>query len=136
MGFYQIALLFSLLSLRLGVSIASFHPVIQILPESRADSSSQRKVSRDDNQYCQSWRFTVETNNAGPWIRIPSRCSSFVKNYITGDPYTSDLEAVADASLAFAKTVKLSGDGKDAWVFDIDETLLSNIPYYADHGFG
>lgn len=78
----------------------------------------------------------METNVAGPWRRIPSRCSSFVKNYMTGDPYISDSEAVADASLAFAKTVELSGDGKDAWVFDIDETLLSNVPYYADHGFG
>jgi hypothetical protein len=25
---------------------------------------------------------------------------------------------------------------KEAWVFDIDETSLSNLPYYATHGFG
>ncbi|CAH8305979.1 unnamed protein product [Eruca vesicaria subsp. sativa] len=36
----------------------------------------------------------------------------------------------------FASTVDFSGDGKDAWIFDIDETLLSNLPYYIDHGFG
>ncbi|KAF3489030.1 hypothetical protein F2Q69_00055694, partial [Brassica cretica] len=36
----------------------------------------------------------------------------------------------------FASSVEFSGDGKDIWVFDIDETLLSNLPYYIDHGFG
>jgi len=36
----------------------------------------------------------------------------------------------------YAKSLKLSDDGKDAWIFDIDETLLSNLPYYAAHGFG
>lgn len=55
---------------------------------------------------------------------------------MTGDRYLSDSEVVADDSLAYAKTVNMSGDGKDAWVFDIDETLLSNVPYYAAHGFG
>ncbi|KAL7173916.1 hypothetical protein ACSBR2_033221 [Camellia fascicularis] len=35
-----------------------------------------------------------------------------------------------------ALSVELGEDAKDVWVFDIDETLLSNLPYYADHGFG
>ncbi|KAF5954045.1 hypothetical protein HYC85_006901, partial [Camellia sinensis] len=39
-------------------------------------------------------------------------------------------------ALEYAKSVELGEDAKDAWVFDIDETLLSNLPYYADHGFG
>ncbi|KAL2517168.1 Uncharacterized protein Adt_13415 [Abeliophyllum distichum] len=38
---------------------------------------------------------------------------------MTGDKYSADLEAVDDDSLAYAKTVELSGDGKDAWIFDI-----------------
>ncbi|KAK6116747.1 hypothetical protein DH2020_049480 [Rehmannia glutinosa] len=39
----------------------------------------------------------------------------------------------------FAKSVQLEGDdGKDIWVFDIDETALSNLPFYArpDVSFG
>ncbi|XP_059432484.1 acid phosphatase 1-like, partial [Corylus avellana] len=28
------------------------------------------------------------------------------------------------------------GDGKDAWIFDVDDTLLSTVPYYKKHGFG
>lgn len=86
--------------------------------------------------YCDSWKYAVETNDAGAWGQIPPRCLGFVKEYMTGDRYMLDLQAVADHSAAFARTVKVNGDGKDAWVFDIDETLLSNLPYYAVHGFG
>lgn len=78
----------------------------------------------------------METNDAGSWTRIPERCVDFVKEYITGELYLSELEAVADNAVAYAKAVGVSGNGKDAWVFDIDETLLSNVPYYAAHGFG
>ncbi|KAL7193746.1 hypothetical protein ACSBR2_025380 [Camellia fascicularis] len=39
-------------------------------------------------------------------------------------------------ALEYAKSIELGEDAKDVWVFDIDETLLSNLPYYADHGFG
>ncbi|CAL5382711.1 unnamed protein product [Camellia sinensis] len=58
-----------------------------------------------------------------------TRCQDYVHDYITGVRYRSDSEMVA-------KTVEFAGNGKDAWVFDIDETLLSNLPYYAHHGFG
>ncbi|XLS60091.1 hypothetical protein HN51_014319 [Arachis hypogaea] len=27
-------------------------------------------------------------------------------------------------------------DGKDSWIFDIDETLFSTIPYFKKQGFG
>ncbi|CAN7136590.1 unnamed protein product [Brassica rapa subsp. narinosa] len=49
----------------------------------------------------------------------------------------ANLERVSEEASVFASTVDFSaGDGKDAWIFDIDETLLSNLPYYIDHGFG
>lgn len=136
-GFSQIAFL---LFLHASLSIAFPDSILRILPENAGSSPHHhhhhRKIPRDDNLYCDSWRFIVETNDAGPWDRIPSRCVAFVQDYATGDRYRADSEAVADASLEFAKTVKVSGSGKDAWIFDIDETLLSNVPYYAVHGFG
>ncbi|CAI9100477.1 OLC1v1037590C1 [Oldenlandia corymbosa var. corymbosa] len=135
MGFNPILIVLSLLFLRLHGSVASPDSIIRILPEGR-DNYSHRKIPREVYQQCESWRFTVETNDAGPFSRIPSECASFVKDYVTGYAYISDSEAVADASIAFAKTVQLAGDGKDVWIFDVDETLLSNLPYYADHGFG
>nr|GLL20624.1 acid phosphatase 1-like [Ipomoea trifida] len=95
-----------------------------------------RKIPRDDDLYCESWKFTVETNDAPSWTLVPERCKVFVQDYMTGDRFRSDSDAVANASLAFARTVSVAGDGKDAWVFDIDETLLSNVPYYEAHGFG
>ncbi|XP_034700077.1 acid phosphatase 1-like [Vitis riparia] len=123
-------LLFSL-SLAL-ISRAFSDSLIRITPDRR----SSTKLSRDDVLFCDSWRFTVETNDAGVWVSVPDRCVQWVKDYMTGDRYRSDSEFAADDSLSFAKTVQIAGDGKDVWVFDIDETLLSNLPYYAAHGFG
>ncbi|CAM8960470.1 unnamed protein product [Rhodiola kirilowii] len=86
--------------------------------------------------YCESWRFAIETNDAGKWSTIPDRCIDSVKEYMDGDRYASDSDVVADYAIAFAKSVNVSEYGNDAWVFDIDETLLSNLPYYREHGFG
>ncbi|XP_050150488.1 acid phosphatase 1-like [Malus sylvestris] len=38
-------------------------------------------------------------------------------------------------SCVFVKGVTIGPDGKDTWVFNIDETLLSNFPYYQAYGF-
>ncbi|KAG2534756.1 hypothetical protein PVAP13_9NG081600 [Panicum virgatum] len=65
---------------------------------------------------CASWRLAAEANNLAPWEAVPAECAAHVRAYLMG----SDL----------------GGDGRDAWIFDIDETLLSNLPYYADHGYG
>jgi len=55
---------------------------------------------------------------------------------MNGKGYVYDLEIANKEAAEFAKSVKLREDGLDAWVFDIDETLLSNLPYYAAHGYG
>ena len=60
----------------------------------------------------------------------------FVEEYMNGERYRMDSEVIASNALKFAKSVGVRNDGKDVWVFDIDETLLSNLPYYVDHGYG
>lgn len=85
---------------------------------------------------CTAWRFAVEANNVSPWKKIPFECSDYVKNYMMNKGYALDLEVVANEAGFFARNVELGGDGKDVWVFDVDETLLSNLPFYAQHGFG
>lgn len=85
---------------------------------------------------CNSWRFAVEANNLSPWKTVPKECAEHVKGYVTGKAYVYDLEIVSKEAGEYAKSVNLSNDGKDAWIFDIDETLLSNLPYYAAHGYG
>ncbi|KAK4483641.1 hypothetical protein RD792_010842 [Penstemon davidsonii] len=120
----------------LAVSPTPFsQSIIQTSPEKGAHLR-RNEISRGVDLYCESWKFTVETNDAGIWSQVPERCVDFVKEYITGQRYLSESEAVADRALAYAKTVEVSGNGKDAWVFDVDETLLSNVPYYNNHGFG
>jgi len=111
------------------VSTAVSHSIIQLV-------SGDRKIRIDDDLYCDSWRFSVETNDAGYWSTVPVRCERFVQDYMTGERYPSDSEIVAEDSLAFAKSVEIAGDGRDVWVFDIDETLVSNLAYYEAHGFG
>jgi hypothetical protein len=85
---------------------------------------------------CDSWRFAVETDTLRDWETVPARCEKYVGNYMLGGQYRSDSQAVVDEAVAYAEGLKLSGDGKEVWVFDVDETTLSNLPYYAEHGFG
>ncbi|KAK8595557.1 hypothetical protein V6N13_000264 [Hibiscus sabdariffa] len=117
-------------------SSAAFHPIIRLPTERPTETDSPSHSDDDDGVYCASWHLASETNNADGWTQIPSRCLSYVKYYMTGKRYESDCEVVANFSLAFASTVEMAPDGKDAWVFDIDEALLTNLPYYMDHGFG
>ncbi|MQL88240.1 hypothetical protein Taro_020796 [Colocasia esculenta] len=92
-----------------------------------------------DGLFCKSWKFSVETNDVGVWLTIPSRCLGYVREYMTGPRYGADCSVVAGDAFDFAQTVAAlrdGEDGKNARVFDVDETLLSNLPYYEVNGFG
>ncbi|KAM7272627.1 hypothetical protein ACFE04_027290 [Oxalis oulophora] len=95
-----------------------------------------REFDEEIKFQCTSWRVSLEANNLSPWKTIPYECKEYVKDYMMGRGYLHDLERVNHEAGVYAKAVDLIGDGKDVWVFDIDETLLSNLPYYAHHGFG
>ncbi|OMO91555.1 Acid phosphatase (Class B) [Corchorus olitorius] len=114
------------------ISSASSQPFIRLPTE----ATKGKSTVDDDDLYCSSWHLAVETNNAGSWKTIPTRCRSYAQDYMTGQRYMSDSEIAANFSLAHASSVEIARDGKDAWVFDVDETLLSNLKYYEDHGFG
>ncbi|KAL1356548.1 hypothetical protein HN51_008548 [Arachis hypogaea] len=126
---------FPLLLLLSAISGISSETAIR-LPSENLVAGGNRKVRADDGVFCDSWKLAVETNNAGNWKQIPARCAAFVQAYMTGGQYSSDLEVIGKLSSEFARSVKLVGDDRDAWVFDIDETLLSNLPYYEETGFG
>ncbi|XP_022842627.1 acid phosphatase 1-like [Olea europaea var. sylvestris] len=80
---------------------------------------------------CLSWRLAVETNNIRNWKLVPENCEQYVGHYMLGKQYRKDCEIVANTAIEYAKNLTLAGDGKDIWIFDIDETTLSNLPYYA-----
>ncbi|RRT59852.1 hypothetical protein BHE74_00006683 [Ensete ventricosum] len=128
MGLFRSLLL--LLALSAVASAAPFHSLLRTVPEDPAPGRSA------DSLFCDSWRLSVETNDAGYWRTIPQKCHKFVEDYVNGDHYASDFDVIASESLSFAETVRIAGDGQDAWIFDIDETLLSNVPYYAVNGYG
>lgn len=85
---------------------------------------------------CTSWRFAVEANNLNPWKNVPAECAGYVREYMNGKGYGLDLERASREAAAYARGVEIRSDGLDVWVFDVDETLLSNLPYYAEHGYG
>lgn len=89
------------------------------------------------NSYCESWRINVELNNIKEFNVVPQECVEHVRKYMTSSQYKADSErAVEEVRLYLSGCCTLKGDGKDSWIFDIDETLLSTIPYYKKHGFG
>ncbi|XP_045792207.1 acid phosphatase 1-like [Trifolium pratense] len=113
--------------------ILFFSWIGQISSESILKLPSEKEIS---GEYCDSWRLAVETNNVGSWNQIPANCVDSVAEYMIGERYKRDCDVVGKFSTEFAKRVAIGGDGRDAWVFDIDETLLSNVPYYQAVGFG
>eukprot|EP00253_Pinus_taeda_P007699 PITA_07699 len=86
----------------------------------------------------EAWRLGVETNTLRSWTVVPANYVEYVKKYMvgSGSQYLKDSHMVANESIAYANSLKLSRDGKDAWVFDVDETLLSSLSYFAGHQFG
>ncbi|WCJ39704.1 HAD superfamily subfamily IIIB acid phosphatase [Euphorbia peplus] len=117
----------------LATIISTFYGTHQIHLLQPQSGSSDHPVPGTS---CLSWRLGVETNNIIKWITVPEQCESYVGNYMLGQQYRDDFKAVTDEALAYAKSLKLARDGKDIWIFDIDETSLSNLPYFAQHGFG
>ncbi|CAL4930831.1 unnamed protein product [Urochloa decumbens] len=90
---------------------------------------------------CLSWRVMVEANNARGWRTVPAPCVGYVKGYMTRGQYLRDLAGVMEQASGYADQIAGAGagaddDGLDAWVFDIDDTCLSNLPYYETKQFG
>ncbi|KAK9072425.1 hypothetical protein SSX86_008859 [Deinandra increscens subsp. villosa] len=87
--------------------------------------------------YCESWRMNVELNNIRDFSVVPSECTSYIGKYMNGAQYKADSEATIDECTLYLNTLcDVKKDGKDAWIFDIDDTLLSTVPYYKKHDYG
>ncbi|MCO5604692.1 hypothetical protein L7F22_058862 [Adiantum nelumboides] len=85
---------------------------------------------------CESWRVNAEMGNIIGWIVIPSGCEVYVRSYMLGGQYLSDVDLMVEAAMSYASKVQLEGSGRDAWVFDIDDTVLSHVLYYSENNFG
>ncbi|CAI9118068.1 OLC1v1019583C1 [Oldenlandia corymbosa var. corymbosa] len=87
--------------------------------------------------YCESWRLNVEIHNIRDFAVVPDECVAYIGKYMTSTQYKVDSERTVQEALVYLSTsCNLKKDGKDAWIFDVDDTLLSTVPYYKKNGFG
>ncbi|XP_059459229.1 stem 28 kDa glycoprotein-like [Corylus avellana] len=113
-----------------GSDLDPTHQIHLLRPQSGSHGAPVPDVS------CLSWRLGVETRNIIGWSTVPEECEGYVGHYMLGHQYRQDSKVVAQEALVYARSLSIAGDGKDVWIFDVDETSLSNLPYYAKHGFG
>ncbi|XP_038882273.1 acid phosphatase 1-like [Benincasa hispida] len=87
--------------------------------------------------YCESWRLNVELHNIRFFKVVPEECVSYIGKYVTSTQYKVDSERTIEECIVYlSKGCDLKGDGTDAWIFDIDDTLISTVPYYKKKQYG
>ncbi|GMN37115.1 hypothetical protein TIFTF001_006544 [Ficus carica] len=132
-------LLFFFLATLLGATTAQagiLYPTIIKKGEHLRPQSNARRSASHGGEPCKSWQFAIETHNLIDWKTVPNECELFVGRYLLGDQYAEDSKVVTREAFKFALSFNKSYDGFDIWIFAIDETALSNLPYYASRGFG
>ncbi|XP_022146789.1 acid phosphatase 1-like [Momordica charantia] len=87
--------------------------------------------------YCEGWRLNVELHNIQYFQVVPEECVSYIGKYVSSTQYRVDSERTIEECVVYlTKACALKGDGTDAWVFDIDDTLISTVPYYKKNQYG
>ncbi|KAL7145025.1 hypothetical protein ABFS83_07G050900 [Erythranthe nasuta] len=105
------------------------------------DILNQKKSKHDLlitlKNYCESWRVNVELHNIRNYETVPEECVDYIGKYMSSTQYKIDSQtAIEECTLYLGTSCGLKKDGKDAWIFDIDDTLLSTLPYYKKNGYG
>ncbi|KAJ4954631.1 hypothetical protein NE237_011414 [Protea cynaroides] len=87
--------------------------------------------------YCEAWRINVELHNIRNFEIVPEECTDYIGKYMSSTQYMVDSErTIQECIIYLSNSFTLTGDGKDGWIFDVDDTLLSNIPYFKNHRHG
>ncbi|XP_022154690.1 acid phosphatase 1-like [Momordica charantia] len=124
-----------LLLLAFASDSASSRPIIRMFPR-----KNLLRFNDDTNLLCEGWKYSFEVNNLITNFTSPKECVPFLKHYFdyidNGGRYSVDLYYAIEYAYEYAETVKLSSDGRDAWIFGVDDTLLSTLPYYQERGYG
>ncbi|KAK9288717.1 hypothetical protein L1049_017180 [Liquidambar formosana] len=119
--------LLAFLSLFTGVTVADWNIL-------NKKTKSGFKISLKN--YCESWRMNVELNNIRGLEVVPEECIEYIGKYVKSTQYKVDSErAIEECTVYLSTSCTLKRDSRDAWIFDIDDTLLSTVPYYEEHNF-
>ncbi|KAJ1409476.1 Vegetative storage protein/acid phosphatase [Sesbania bispinosa] len=124
----------------LGCCLASF--LCFLIPLTVADWNILNQKTHNGlkislKNYCESWRMNVELHNIRDFEVVPEECTEYIGKYVKSSQYKVDSERTTEECLVYLSTsCNLKKDGKDAWVFDIDDTLLSTIPFYKNNLYG
>ncbi|XP_020225704.1 acid phosphatase 1 [Cajanus cajan] len=114
-----------------------------MIPLAVADWNILKEQTHDDGlkisqqNYCESWRMNVELHNIREFRVVPEECIEYIGKYVTSTQYKVDSQRVTEECLVYLSTsCNLKKDGLDAWIFDVDDTLLSTVPYYKSNLYG
>ncbi|GBG58834.1 hypothetical protein CBR_g234 [Chara braunii] len=80
----------------------------------------------DVNDYCMGFIYNTGTDNIQGWV-VPPQCEKVVERYMTEGEYQRDVAATCLAAHDYFSSLRPGPT--DTVVFDIDETLISNVPY-------
>jgi hypothetical protein len=69
-------------------------------------------LSRATNIPYDSWRLVVEAYNKRDWRTVPTKCERYVGNYMLGGHYRRDSHVVIDEAIAYAESLKLTGNAR------------------------
>ncbi|KAL1342153.1 hypothetical protein HN51_028741 [Arachis hypogaea] len=101
------------------------------------NQKTKRGLKISLKNYCEAWRMNVELHNIRGFEVVPEECTEYIGKYMKGTQYSVDSERTTEECLVYVSTsCNLIKDGKDAWIFDIDDTLLSTVPFYKDNLYG
>lgn len=79
---------------------------------------------------CRSFALNFELNNLRGNGVFPNTCEEYVFHYMRSGQYENDVKETVMAAESYWSSVIPNVDGFDAVLMEIDETALSNVPYY------
>ncbi|XP_043722793.1 acid phosphatase 1-like [Telopea speciosissima] len=127
----NLALLLCFSSLLVGLTVADW----KILNQRIWKNNNGLKITLKN--YCEAWRINAELHNIRNFEIIPEECTNYIGKYMSSTQYKVDSEmALEECTIYLSNTFTSTGDDRDSWIFGVDDTLLSNVPYFKNHHNG
>ncbi|EOA21357.1 hypothetical protein CARUB_v10001720mg [Capsella rubella] len=140
MKILSLSLLFLAATVSLGRPSMSEPRLIELLTSNKNEAEVLLEEERSlsiNYQNCRSWHLGVETSNIIDFYTVPANCKDYVKDYFTtSKQYQYDSKTICKEAYFYAKGLSLKNDTVNVWIFDLDDTLLSSVPFFSKYGYG